>query len=80
MDVCISCLQSTFGRMLRVVFGLVVVAIGILFLQGTAGFLVAVLGLIPICAALSGECLMCPPLWVYIRRTEEGETWELVMS
>jgi len=60
MDGWISCLQSTFGKMLWVVFGLVVVAIGILFLQGMVGFLVAVLGLIPIFAALSGECLICP--------------------
>jgi hypothetical protein len=30
------------------------------FLQGTAGFLVAVIGLIPICTALSGVCEICP--------------------
>jgi hypothetical protein len=58
MDALISWLQSTLGRILRVVLGLVVVAIGMLFLQGTAGFLLAVLGLVPILAALSGVCLI----------------------
>lgn len=60
MDACISFLQSTPGRMLRVVVGLGVVAVGILFLQGTAGFLVAVIGLIPIFAALAGVCVIGP--------------------
>ncbi len=60
MDAFISFLQSTTGRMLRVVLGLGVIAVGILFMQGTAGFLVAVIGLIPILAALSGECAIGP--------------------
>ncbi len=64
MDAFITFLQSTSGRMLRVVVGLVVIALGILFLQGTAGFLVGVIGLIPILAALSGE-LVIGPLFGY---------------
>ena len=60
MDAFISFLQSTSGRMLRVVLGLGVIAIGILFLKGTTGFLVAVIGLISILAALTGECAIGP--------------------
>ncbi len=55
--------------MLRVALGLVVVAIGILFIQGTAGFVVAVIGLIPIFAALAGVCFI-GPLFEY---TFEGQ-------
>ena len=60
MDALISFLQSTYGRMLRVMLGLGVIMVGILFLHGTAGFLVAVIGLIPIFTALSGVCVIGP--------------------
>jgi hypothetical protein len=50
--------------MLRVILGLGVIVVGILFLQGMAGFLVAVIGLIPLCTALSGVC--------FFRYTFEG--------
>ena len=60
MDALISFLQSPSGRMLRVILGLGVIVVGILFLQGMAGFLVAVIGLIPIFTALSGVCVIGP--------------------
>ncbi len=60
MDALMPFLQGPFGRMLRVILGLGVIMVGILFLQGTAGFLVAVIGLIPIFTALSGVCVICP--------------------
>ncbi len=60
MDALMFFLQSPFGRMLRVMLGLGVVMVGILLLQGTAGFLVAVIGLIPIFTALSGVCVVGP--------------------
>ena len=60
MDALISFLQSPSGRMLRVILGLGVIVVGILFLQGMAGFLVAVIGLIPICTAHSGVCVIGP--------------------
>ncbi len=60
MDVLLLFLQSTPGKMLRVVLGLTVVAFGTLVIQGTVGFLVAVIGLIPLFAALSGVCLIAP--------------------
>ena len=59
-DVLMPFLQGPSGRMLRVMLGLGVIVVGILFLQGTAGFLVAVIGLIPIFTALSGVCVICP--------------------
>ncbi len=60
MDALMPFLQSPFGRMLRVMLGLGVIMVGILFLEGTAGFLVAVIGLVPVFTALSGVCIICP--------------------
>ena len=60
MDSVILLLLSTPGKMLRVVVGLVVIGVGILIIQGTAGFVVAVIGLIPIFAALAKVCLIAP--------------------
>ncbi len=60
MNVLIPFLLSPSGRMLRVMLGLGVIGVGVLLLQGTAGFLVAVIGLIPICTALSGVCVIGP--------------------
>jgi hypothetical protein len=59
-DSVILFLLSTDGKMLRVDLGLVVIGLGILIIQGTAGFVVAVIGLIPIFAALAGICLIAP--------------------
>ena len=64
MDVLMPFLHGPSGRMLRVILGLGVIVVGILFLQGMAGFLVAVIGLIPLCTALSGVC--------FFRYTFEG--------
>jgi hypothetical protein len=69
MDVLLPFLQSTPGKMLRVVMGLTVVAFGTLVIQDTVGFLVAVIGLIPLFAALSGECLIAPSLGTHLRGT-----------
>ena len=60
MDSVILFLLSTPGKMLRIVVGLVVIGVGILIIQGTAGFVVAVIGLIPIFAAPAGICLIAP--------------------
>ena len=60
IDSVILLLMSTPGKMLRVVLGLVVIGVGILIIQGTAGFVVAVIGLIPIFAAFAGICLIAP--------------------
>ena len=80
MDSCILFLLSPPGRMLRVALGLVVVAVGVFFMQGTAGFVVAVIGLIPIFAALAGVCFL-RPLFGYILEGQKRErpvnsSWE----
>jgi hypothetical protein len=54
-------------QMLRVVVGLVVIGVGILIIQGTAGFVVAVIGLIPIFAALAGIASLLPSLGIHSR-------------
>ena len=75
-DLCIRFLLSPPGRMLRVALGLVVVAIGVLFIQGT----VAVIGLIPIFATPAGVCFL-GPLFGYIFEGQKRErpvnsSWE----
>jgi hypothetical protein len=69
MDELIVFLQNAPGKMLRVVLGLMVVAFGTLVIQGTVGIIVAVIGLIPLFAALSGVCLIAPSLGTHLRGT-----------
>ena len=76
MDSVILFLQSTPGKMLRVVVGLVVIGIGILYhseySQVCGGSHRAHPDIRSICRDMSH----CPPLWVYIRGTEARETRE----
>ncbi len=46
------------GRALRVVLGLVLMYIGMAVLGGTVGWIVAIVGLVPIAMGLYGHCLI----------------------
>ena len=50
------------GRALRVVAGLGLMGVGLLAIGGTAGFVVAAIGVIPIAAATLDLCLIGPVL------------------
>lgn len=58
MNGLIDFMQSTFGRVLRVVLGLVLIYVGLALMGGTAGIIVAVIGLLPIAMAVWGPCLL----------------------
>jgi Inner membrane protein YgaP-like, transmembrane domain len=53
-------MASTAGRITRVVAGVVLIALGLLVLKGTAGIIVAVIGLVPLAAGLFDFCVFAP--------------------
>ncbi len=53
-------MASTAGRIIRVVAGIALVALGLLVLKGTVGIVVAVVGLVPLVAGLFDFCVFAP--------------------
>jgi Inner membrane protein YgaP-like, transmembrane domain len=53
-------MQSWAGRVLRIVAGLALIGIGLFLIQGVWGYVVAVIGLIPLFAGAAGVCLLAP--------------------
>jgi hypothetical protein len=51
-------MNNAFGRALRFALGVALIAYGLLVLGGTAGIVVAVVGLLPIGLAVWGHCLL----------------------
>jgi Inner membrane protein YgaP-like, transmembrane domain len=53
-------MQSWIGRLLRIVAGLALIAVGLFVMQGAWGYVVAVIGLVPLLAGIAGNCLLAP--------------------
>ncbi len=53
-------MASPAGRTLRVVVGLLLVLVGIFLITGTAGWIVAAVGLVPLAAGVFDFCLFSP--------------------
>jgi hypothetical protein len=55
------------GRLARVIVGLVLILVGLFAMEGTAGWIVAVIGLAPLAAGVFNFCLVAPlvraPFW-----------------
>jgi hypothetical protein len=51
-------MEGTFGRSLRVAMGAALVYLGFARMTGTSGWIVAVVGLLPIAMGLWGPCLV----------------------
>ncbi len=60
MNSFVAFMQSTTGRILRIVVGLVLIVLGLLVIQGIWGIVLAVIGLVPLIAGLVGVCLVAP--------------------
>ena len=60
MNPFIAFMASTTGRLLRIVAGIALIAAGLLVLEGTAGIIVAVVGVVPLSAGLLDFCLFAP--------------------
>ena len=60
MNPFVKFMASTTGRIIRVVAGVALIAWGLLGLTGTAGIIVAVIGLVPLLAGLFDVCVFAP--------------------
>ncbi len=56
----IKFLASETGRWVRIVAGIVLVAVGLLVVQNTGGIILAVVGLVPLVAGLVDVCVFAP--------------------
>lgn len=52
-----QCMSSTRGRIGRIVGGIAIIAIGLLALGGTAGIILAAVGLVPLLAGTFDVCI-----------------------
>ena len=57
-------MNSTLGRILRVVVGIALIGAGLLAIQGPWGIVVAVVGMVPLAAGVLDFCLLAPILSV----------------
>lgn len=55
-------MAGIYGRAIRAVFGVALVATGLAFIGGTAGWIVAAFGFVPITAGVFGLCPVAP-IW-----------------
>ncbi len=53
-------MSSSFGRLLRIVAGLVLIVLGLAVVHGTGGFILAIVGLVPLVAGLFNFCVFAP--------------------
>lgn len=56
----VSFMQSLVGRLLRIVAGIALIAIGLFVTTNGWGIVVAVIGAVPLIAGLVGVCLFAP--------------------
>lgn len=56
----VTFMASTAGRVARIVAGLALIAVGLMMMEGTAGYVVAIIGLVPLAAGLFDFCLFAP--------------------
>ena len=60
MNPFVKFMASTTGRIVRIVAGLALIGWGLLGLGGTAGLIVAIVGIVPLAAGLLDFCLFAP--------------------
>ena len=60
MNPFVSFMSSTAGRLVRIVAGIVLIAVGLLVVEDTAGIILAVVGLAPLLAGAFDFCLFAP--------------------
>ncbi|MEJ2150967.1 MAG: DUF2892 domain-containing protein [Chloroflexota bacterium] len=53
-------MSSTAGRLIRIVAGLALIVVGVLFVGGTLGTILAVVGLVPLLAGIVNVCVFAP--------------------
>jgi sorbitol-specific phosphotransferase system component IIBC len=53
-------IASTTGRIVRILAGLILIAIGILWVRGIGGWILVIVGLVPLAAGLFDWCVFAP--------------------
>lgn len=53
-------IAGTAGRVIRIIAGVALVAIGLLLVQGLAGWILAIVGLVPLLAGIFDRCVFAP--------------------
>jgi Inner membrane protein YgaP-like, transmembrane domain len=53
-------LASMAGRIVRAVAGIVLIVVGLVLVQGTGGWILAIIGLFPLAAGVFDRCLFAP--------------------
>jgi len=53
-------LANTTGRVVRIVAGLLLIAIGLFWVQGAVGWILAIVGLVPLLAGAFDKCVFAP--------------------
>ena len=53
-------MASTAGRVTRIVAGLVLIVLGLAVVEGTGGWILAIIGLVPLLAGLFDRCVFAP--------------------
>jgi hypothetical protein len=56
----VTFMSSTTGRIVRIVGGLLVIALGLFVVQSTGGIIIAVLGAVPLLAGIFDFCVFAP--------------------
>ena len=60
MNPFVKFMASTTGRIVRIVAGLALIGWGLIGLGGTAGLIVAIVGIVPLAAGVLDFCLFAP--------------------
>ncbi len=53
-------MSSSFGRLLRIIAGIVLIGLGLGLIHGAGGIILAVVGLVPLVAGLFNFCIFAP--------------------
>lgn len=53
-------MASAAGRLIRIVAGIALILVGLLLIQGTAGIIVAIVGVVPLAAGILDVCVFAP--------------------
>ncbi|MFA7297342.1 MAG: DUF2892 domain-containing protein [Dehalococcoidia bacterium] len=58
MDALVQFMNGPLGRLARVVLGVALIVYGLMVMGGTAGYVVAAVGLLPIALGAAGRCMV----------------------
>ncbi|MEP7284841.1 MAG: DUF2892 domain-containing protein [Chloroflexota bacterium] len=60
MNPFVAFMSSSVGRIVRIIAGIALIAVGLLSVQGTTGIVIAVVGLLSLVAGLFDFCVFAP--------------------